>query len=62
MQVFVKTPTGKTITLEVESSDTVGNVKSKIQSKKGKSRPPLAAPHLQGLESYRDVDPEKMRS
>ncbi|KAI6841861.1 alcohol oxidase, partial [Hortaea werneckii] len=30
MQIFVKTLTGKTITLEVESSDTIDNVKSKI--------------------------------
>ncbi|ONK68942.1 uncharacterized protein A4U43_C05F17640 [Asparagus officinalis] len=33
MQIFVKTLTGKTITLEVESSDTIDNVKSKIQVK-----------------------------
>ena len=31
MQIFVKTLTGKTITLEVESSDTIENIKSKIQ-------------------------------
>ena len=33
MQIFVKTLTGKTITLEVESSDTIDNVKSKIQGR-----------------------------
>ena len=33
MQIFVKTLTGKTITLEVESSDTIESVKQKIYSR-----------------------------
>ena len=33
MQIFVKTLTGKTITLEVEPSDSIENVKAKIQVK-----------------------------
>ena len=45
MQIFVKTLTGKTITLEVEPGDSIDNVKAKIQNKescRSLSRPSLA--------------------
>lgn len=35
MQIFVKTLTGKTITLDVESFDTITRIKEKIHSKEG---------------------------
>lgn len=34
-QLFVRTPTGKTATLEVDSSDTIENIKQKMQEKEG---------------------------
>ena len=34
-QIFVKTLTGKTITLDIEANDTVDNVRSMIQGKEG---------------------------
>lgn len=35
MQIFVRTVTGKTITLEVEPGDSIDNVKQKIQDREG---------------------------
>lgn len=44
MQIFVKTLTGKTITLEVESSDTIDNVKAKIHGMRLSITHPLSTP------------------
>ena len=35
MQIFIKTLTGKTITLEVDENDSIENIKQKVQEKEG---------------------------
>jgi ubiquitin len=35
MQIFIKTLTGKTITIEVDPADSIDDVKKKIQAKEG---------------------------
>jgi hypothetical protein len=44
MHIFLKTLTGKTITLNVESDDSIDAVRQKVQDKEGTSPPPPQNP------------------